>query len=149
MEGLLSPKLNPRRRTRDRFGTHPTQCATREHGDPRAGGGEPGRLAAFTISELQAFFDLADELVVNTRQRGREGWLSAFRDATVLKVTYAWGLRRREVRMLDLEDFGSNPQAPESGRLGVLYVRQWQGHEGFGPEAAQCAERVRLGDGVA
>jgi hypothetical protein len=40
------------------------------------------------------------------------GWAPAFRDATMLKVAYAWGLRRREVRMLETNDFGSNPRAP-------------------------------------
>jgi len=102
----------------DRFGTHPTQVChdwnTAVHvqeAEGRAG------LRAFTTSELQSFFDCADEFVVTTRERGRKGWLSVFRDATLLKVAYAWGLRRREVRMLDMEDFGVNPQAPEFGRL--------------------------------
>jgi integrase/recombinase XerC len=45
--------------------------------------------------------------------------LSAFRDATLFKVTYAWGLRRREVAMLDLADFSRNATAPEFGRYGV------------------------------
>ena len=30
--------------------------------------------------------------------RSKKGWASAFRDATMLKVAYGWGLRRREVR---------------------------------------------------
>lgn len=61
----------------DRFGTHPTQVChgwnTATHvqdAEGRAG------LRAFTTSELQAFFDCADEVVVTTRQRGRKGWLS-------------------------------------------------------------------------
>ncbi|MGH9261768.1 MAG: hypothetical protein ACRD08_18050 [Acidimicrobiales bacterium] len=44
--------------------------------------------------------------------------MSGFRDATVFKVAYGWGSRRREVRMLDVEDFGVNPQAPSSAVSG-------------------------------
>jgi site-specific recombinase XerD len=119
----------------NRFGTHPTQVChewnTATHvqeAEGRAG------LRAFTTSELQALFDCADEMVVSTRQRGRKGWLSAFRDATLIKVAYAWGLRRREVRMLDLEDFGANPKAPEFGRRGVLYVRHGKAMKGSAPK---------------
>jgi integrase/recombinase XerC len=119
----------------DRFGTHPTQVChdwnTATHvqeAEGRAG------LRAFTPDELQALFDCADGLVVTIRERGRKGWLSAFRDATLLKVAYAWGLRRREVRMLDVEDFGVNPQAPEFGRLGVLYVRHGKAMKGSAPK---------------
>jgi len=119
----------------DRFGTHPTQVChdwnTATHvqeAEGRAG------LRAFTTDELQALFDCADNIVVTTRERGRKGWLSAFRDATLLKVAYAWGLRRREVRMLDVQDFGVNPQAPEFGRLGVLYVRHGKAMKGSAPK---------------
>jgi site-specific recombinase XerD len=118
-----------------RFGTHPTQVChpwnTAVHvqeAEGRAG------LRAFTVEELQAFFDCADETVVATRERGRKGWLSGFRDATLFKVAYAWGLRRREVRMLDVEDFGANPQAPEFGRLGVLYVRHGKAMRASAPK---------------
>lgn len=47
---------------------------------------------AFTHDELQAFFDHADEQVVRIRDRGRKGWAPAFRDATLFKVAYAFGL---------------------------------------------------------
>ena len=47
--------------------------------------------------------------------RGHKGWLAAFRDATLFKVIYGWGLRRREAAMLDVEDFMANPAAPELG----------------------------------
>ena len=93
-----------------------------------------GGLRAFSVEELQAFFDCADELVVASRQRGRKGWLAGFRDATLFKVAYAWGLRRREVRMLDTGDFGVNPQALEFGRLGVVYVRYGKAMKGSAPK---------------
>ncbi len=138
----------------ERFATHPTQVChpwnTAVHvsdAEGRAG------LRAFTTEELQAFFDCADELVVATRERGRKGWLSGFRDATLFKVAYAWGLRRREVRMLDLEDFGTNPRAPEFGRLGVLYVRHGKAMRASPPKqrsvlsvfgwAGECLEEWR------
>ena len=55
--------------------------------------------------------------------RDARGWLTAFRDATLLKVTYGWGLRCREVTMLDLTDFTVNPAAEQLGGLGVCHVR--------------------------
>jgi integrase/recombinase XerC len=119
----------------ERFGTHPVQVChdwnTAVHvqnSEGRAG------LRAFTVEELQAFFDCADELVVAARERGRKGWLSNYRDATVFKITYAWGLRRREVSMLEMEDFGINPQAPEFGRFGILYVRHGKAMRGSAPK---------------
>ena len=36
--------------------------------------------------------------------------------------------------MLDVEDFGANPQAPEFGRLGVLYVRHGKAMKGSAPK---------------
>lgn len=120
----------------ERFGTHPIQIchawntATHVHdAEARAG------LRAFSVEELQALFDCADELVVASRRHGRKGWLARFRDATVLKVAYAWGLRRREVVMLETTDFGANPHAPEFGRLGVLYVRHGKAMRGSSPKA--------------
>ncbi|MDQ6798391.1 MAG: tyrosine-type recombinase/integrase, partial [Actinomycetota bacterium] len=135
----------------ERFGTHPTQVChawnTAVHvqeAEGRAG------LRAFTVEELQAFFNCADDLVGTARERGRKGWLTGFRDATVFKVAYAWGLRRREVQMLDVADFGVNPQAPEFGRLGVLHVRHGKAMKGSPPKqrsvlsvfgwAAECLE---------
>ncbi len=119
----------------ERFATHPTQVChpwnTATHVQDAEG---RGGLRAFTVEELQAFFDCADELVVASRRRGRKGWLAGFRDATLFKVAYGWGLRRREVRMLDLGDFGVNPHAAEFGRLGVLYVRHGKAMAGSAPK---------------
>jgi hypothetical protein len=53
----------------------------------------------------------------------------AFRDAALFKLAYGYGLRRNEVRMLDMADFSPNVHAPEFGELGVCYVRHggsWQ-----------------------
>ena len=53
----------------------------------------------------------------------RKGLLAALRDSAMIKVTYAFGLRRREVCMLDLHDLRRNPKVPAFGRLGALFVR--------------------------
>ena len=94
-----------------------------------------GRPAKRPLSrtELQAFLDYADEQVARVRRDGRKGWLAAFRDATLFKVVYAWGLRRREAAKLDLVDFGPNAAAPEFGRFGMLAVRWGKASNGGPP----------------
>ncbi|GAB7028599.1 site-specific integrase [Streptomyces sp. NPDC021749] len=52
----------------------------------------------------------------------RKGALAAYRDATLFKVIYGWGLRRTETSKLDLVDFGRNPQARHFARYGMLNV---------------------------
>jgi hypothetical protein len=53
-----------------------------------------------TRAELQAFFDAADDHVEKAAGSRRKGWLASFRDATLFKVIYGWGLfsRGRPVR---------------------------------------------------
>jgi hypothetical protein len=84
--------------------------------------GRPQRRP-LTRAELQAFLDAADDHVEPAAGSQRKGWLAAFRDATLFKVIYGWGLRRRETAMLDVADFAVNPAAPELGGLGVCHVR--------------------------
>jgi integrase len=76
-----------------RFGSHPVQVVhewnTAVHVQDAEG--DPARRA-FTLDELQGLFDYADDRVVRIRAAGRKGWLSAFRDATLFKVAYAYGL---------------------------------------------------------
>jgi integrase/recombinase XerC len=48
-------------------------------------------------------------------------------------VAYAFGLRRNEVRMLDLADFGTNPHAPEFGTYGLCRVRHGKTKKGSPP----------------
>ncbi len=71
--------------------------------------------------------------MARARRLGRKGWLSLFRDATVFKVAYAWGLRRQEVRRLEVCDFGVNPKAVDFGAYGACYVRFAKGAHGSGP----------------
>ena len=77
----------------------------------------------FTREELQRFLDYADEQVERAVRSGRKGALAAYRDATIFKVIYGWGLRRTETARLDVADFGRNPRAPQFGRYGTLNVR--------------------------
>lgn len=119
----------------DRFGDHPVQVChdwnTATHvADSEA---RPSRRA-LRPAELQQLFDHADEDVARIRASGRKGWLPAFRDATLLKVTYAYGLRRNEVRQLETIDFGRNPKAEEFGDFGVLYVRFGKAMTGSAPK---------------
>ncbi|HLN67026.1 MAG TPA: hypothetical protein VK280_07125 [Streptosporangiaceae bacterium] len=53
--------------------------------------GRPGRRP-LTRAELQAFFDAADDHVEKAAGARRKGWLAGFRDATLFKVVYGWGL---------------------------------------------------------
>jgi integrase len=118
-----------------RFGTHPIQIVHEWNSAVHVADyeGEPTKRA-FTPAELQALFDHADQQVTAIRVRGRKGWLPAFRDATLFKVAYAFGLRRNETRMLDVADFSRNPYGPEFGEYGVLQVRYGKAKKGSPPK---------------
>lgn len=95
--------------------------------------GWPGRRA-MTRLELQSLFDLMDDMVATEHKAGSKSWLSTLRDAAAFKTAYAYGLRRRELAMLDLADLGRNPHVPEFGELGVLYVRWGKANKGGAPK---------------
>lgn len=94
-------------------------------GDPEA--------RPFARDELQAFLDYADDQVERAVTARRKGALAAYRDATLFKVIYGWGLRRTETAKLDLSDWGRNPAAPEFGRFGMLHVRYGTATRGSPP----------------
>jgi site-specific recombinase XerD len=94
-------------------------------GDPEA--------RPFTREELQRFLDYADEQVERAARARRKGALTAYRDATLFKVVYGWGLRRTETAKLDLADWGRNPAAPEFDRFGMLHVRYGKAVRGQPP----------------
>jgi len=96
-----------------RLGTRPVQICHPDNTATHVADyeGRPARRP-LTRPELQALFDAADDRVECAVDAGRKGWLAAFRDATLFKVCYAFGLRRREVAMLDVADFTANPAAP-------------------------------------
>ena len=93
----------------------------------------PTRRRAFTKTELQHFFDVVDDFVDEQHQAGSKRWLTALRDSIAFKIGYAYGLRRRELVMLDLTDFGPNPHVPRFGDYGAMTVRWAKGTKGSGP----------------
>lgn len=111
-----------------RFGTHPIQIChewnTAAYLEDYEGDVERRPL---TREECQALFDYADDQVEKAVRLGRKGALTSYRDATVFKTIYGWGLRAREVSRLDLTDFYRNPKAPELGKFGMMNVRWGKG----------------------
>jgi integrase/recombinase XerC len=116
------------------FGTHPVAIChewnTIAHLNDYEGNPE---ARPFTREELQRFLDYADEQVERAVRAKRKGALAAYRDATLFKVIYGWGLRRTETAKLDLVDFGRNPAAPQFGRFGMLNVRYGKAKRGQSP----------------
>ena len=51
-----------------------------------------GDARAFTREEVQRFIDYADDQVERAVRAKRKGALTAYRDATLFKVIYGWGL---------------------------------------------------------
>jgi site-specific recombinase XerD len=117
------------------FGTHPVQVChewnTVAHLLDYEG--DPGRRP-MTRQEIQLLFDYADEQVDNAVRLHRKGALAAYRDATVFKVIYAYGLRCNEASKLDVTDFYRSPEAPELGRFGKLHVRWGKASRGSPPK---------------
>jgi integrase/recombinase XerC len=132
----------------ERFGTHPVQIChewnTITHLSEYEG--RPGNRP-FSREELQRLFDFADAQVEKALRCKRKGVLAAYRDATLFKVIYGWGLRRREAAMLDLTDFHPNPAAPQFGRTGCSrYATPRQGatsHRGGAPSPPSWTGRSR------
>ena len=119
----------------ERFGTHPVQVVhewnTAVHVQDNEA--DPGKRA-LTKAELHAFFTHCDDEVARARAFGRKGWLPAFRDATLFKTAYSYGLRRNETRMLDAADFGRNPHGGEFGEFGLCRVRFGKAKKGSPPK---------------
>ncbi|MEU6720771.1 tyrosine-type recombinase/integrase [Nonomuraea sp. NPDC046802] len=122
------------------FGTHPVQVChewnTAAHLTDYEG--DPDRRP-MTREEIQAFLDHADDQVERAVRLGRKGALAAYRDATVFKTIYGWGLRCVESCGLDTTDFYRNPAAPELGRYGNANVRWGKGSRGSGPRRRMVA----------
>jgi integrase/recombinase XerC len=75
--------------------------------------GDP-RRRPLTVDELDAFFAACDERVTRAGASGRKGTLQAWRDQAMFKIAFGWGLRRRELAMLDVCDFGPTRDCPSS-----------------------------------
>jgi integrase/recombinase XerC len=132
---LLDPRYGWAQECEARFGTHPVQVChewnTVEHLQDYEG--DPDRRPV-TRDELQRLFDHIDDRVDFAIRHGRKGALTAYRDATLFKVMYGWGLRRTETSRLDLFDWYRNPKAPEFGRYGMLEVRFGKASRGQPPK---------------
>ncbi|WP_431801165.1 tyrosine-type recombinase/integrase [Microbacterium sp. bgisy203] len=117
------------------FGSAPTQICyswnTTRHLSEFESGGE---RRPFSVPELQRLFDCADERVSALIRDQRKGALGALRDAQLLKTTYAFGLRRREVVGLDLVDLHPNHLMPSWGPYGSVSVRWGKASAGGGPK---------------
>lgn len=118
----------------ERFGTHSVQICHREN-LPRHSIDDEAQPARRPLTKLecQKLFDAADERAEAVRRKGTKGFAPAWRDATMLKVAYAFGLRRHELVMLERTDFGPNPHAPEFGGYGVCHVRYGKASNGSPP----------------
>lgn len=137
---LCSPYYGWAAECERRFGSHPVQVChdwnTRVHvqeteADPRR--------RPLARDELQRLFDRADAEVEARLSAGRKGAASAYRDATLLKVIYAWGLRAREALMLDTADFYRNPKLPDFGSYGFVRVRYGKASRGSPPKPRTVA----------
>lgn len=118
-----------------RFGSYPVQiCGSWNTAVHRSESEARAQRRSLTRIELQSLFDAADDLVDQIRARGRKGWVAAFRDATMIKTAYAFGLRRHELVRLDVHDFGRNPKAGEFGEFGVCHVRFGKAMAGSPPK---------------
>ena len=106
------------------FGTHPSQVFFDWNTAPHVEeyDGQPAKRP-YTREEIVALFDHADDEVERIGSSSRKGWQSAYRDAVMMKVAYAYGLRYNELRHLQTVDFARNPHAREFGAFGVCKVR--------------------------
>jgi integrase/recombinase XerC len=116
------------------FGTHPVQvfhewntAVHRTDAEARPGNRPLSR------EEMQDLFDFCDQRVARVRTAGRKGWLAAYRDATLFKTMYAWGLRRQETARLETVDWSPNAAVPEFGRYGAVSVRYGKAMRGSPP----------------
>ena len=120
---------------RTRFGTAPSQICfewnTVAH--VNAFEGRPERRP-LDYDELQTLFDVADARVDTLVSSGRKGALAAIRDAQLLKTTYAYGLRRKEVLGLDVGDLRVNAKTPQWGSFGSIHVRHGKASRGSLPK---------------
>lgn len=132
---LVSPSYDWVEICESRFGETPSQIChlwnTAKHVQDYEAG--PGRRA-LTYEEVQCFFDHADAKVEAALSRGRKGALAALRDAQMFKTAYAFGLRRAELRGLDVEDLHFNASVPQWGKYAAVHVRFAKASKGGVPK---------------
>ncbi|MEV6512922.1 hypothetical protein AB0M61_43370 [Streptomyces sp. NPDC051642] len=118
-----------------RFGTHPVQICHEWNSAAHLVDyeGEASRRP-MTRGKIRCFLDYADAQVGRAVRLGRKGALAAYRDATVFKVIYGWGLGCAETSKLGLADWYRNLRATELGRFGSLHVRWGKRAKGSPPK---------------
>ncbi|ALG14551.1 integrase [Kibdelosporangium phytohabitans] len=135
VEYLLDGRYGWLRECADRFGEVPQVVfhdgnsvahVAEYEGDPRR--------RPLSYNEIQALFDAADARVARIRGQGRKGALCALRDSAVLKMVYAFGLRRTETSKLDLVDVRRNHKAPMFREAGSVMVRYGKASRGGPPK---------------
>ncbi|MGA5150063.1 hypothetical protein ACPCSF_34385 [Streptomyces griseoincarnatus] len=118
MNYLLNPVYGWAEGCLERFGTHPTPILhdgnRREHLVDYEGGQERRPM---TREECQLLFDHIDDRVDRMIKRGRKGALTAYRDSTLFKTIYGWGLRVSETSGLDRLDLCTQMQSAVLQRL--------------------------------
>ena len=101
-------------------------------GDPEA--------RPFTREEMQRFLDYADEQVERAVRAKRKGALAAYRDATLFKVIYGWGLApHRDVQTGRCRLRAATRRRREFGRYGTLNVRYGKAKRGQPPRRRNVA----------
>lgn len=131
---LVDPRYGWGERSMEMFGSHPVQIFHEWNTTAHVIETEARpQVRPLTRVEVQRLLDHADERAFQAYGSGRKGWATAYRDATLFKVIYAFGPRRREAAMLDVYDFTRNPAAPEFGKYGVCNVRWGKASRGSGP----------------
>lgn len=135
LEFLLDPRYGWAQACYERFGEAPQAVFhdgnSVRHKDEYEG--DP-RRRPLTYDEVQALFDAADARPSKIAGRGVKGALGAARDAAVLKVIYAFGLRRTETTQLDLVDLRRSRKAPQFGNFGTVMVRYGKATSGSAPK---------------
>lgn len=123
-----------------RFGEHPVQVVHEENSVRHLVDfeGSP-RRRPLTRSELQSLLDRADAEVDARLASRRKGALLAYRDATVFKVLYGWGLRANELCHLETTDLLRNPHTPQFGGIGTVQVRMGKSSAGGAPKRRAVA----------
>lgn len=87
----------------------------------------------FSYDELEKFFAVADAEAERSLRVRSKGAYPALRDAQLFKTVYAFGLRRREALMLDMNDLRPNPDMLEWGTYGKIHVRFGKATKGSVP----------------
>src|SRR4029434_7800514 len=84
---LTNPAYEWPQQCQRRLCTHPAHVVHEENaaGHAQQAEADPSKRA-FTLEELQAFFDHADAQVARIRAAGRKGWLPGVRDAVLVHV---------------------------------------------------------------